>query len=75
MNEKTVRDWLRGAWRSRLVWINTLAAMAAALLADQSVRDLVLAQLGPSGLATVAAVVAATNIALRFATTKPLPER
>jgi|NOAtaT_7_FD_contig_31_2685911_length_826_multi_2_in_0_out_0_2 heme O synthase-like polyprenyltransferase len=73
MNE--IKAYLRGAWRSRLVWLNTVAAFAAALLADSAVREFVLSQIGPNGLATVAAAVAAGNIALRFATTKPLTER
>lgn len=66
---------LRGAKKSRLVWLNTAAVIAATLLADGDVRAFVLVQIGADGLARVAAGVAALNIVLRFVTTKPLAEK
>lgn len=66
---------LKGAKKSRLVWLNTAAVIAATLLADGDVRAWVLSAIGADGLARVAAAVAALNIVLRFVTTKPLAEK
>lgn len=66
---------LRGAKKSRLVWVNAAALLAATLIADADVRAWVLATLGADNLARIAAAVAAVNIVLRFVTTKPLAEK
>jgi hypothetical protein len=71
----TWRDWARGAWRSRMVWLNTIATVGAAALIEPNIREIVLEHVGPNWLAKIAAAVAALNIYLRARTSTPLPHR
>lgn len=73
-DETTVstRDWLRGALRSRTVWINTALAVLGGLeLAGAHLTTL----FGPQVAAGVLLFGSLANLALRAVTTAPLPHR
>ena len=70
--EISTRDWLRGALRSRTVWINiALAVLGGLELSGAHLTTLFGSQLS----AAVLLVGSLANLALRAITTAPLPHR
>jgi hypothetical protein len=68
----TSRDWFRGAFRSRTVWINvSLAVLGGLELSGAHLTTL----LGPQIAAGILLVGSIANLALRAITTTPLPHR
>ena len=66
------RDWMRGALRSRTVWINVLLAVLGGLeLSGAHLTTL----LGAEVAAGILLVGSIANLALRAITTTPLPHR
>jgi len=70
--EVSTRDWLRGALRSRTVWINVALAVLGGLELSGSH---ITALLGPQVAAGVLLLGSLANLALRAITTTPLPHR
>lgn len=65
-------DWLRGALRSRTVWINVALAVLGGLeLSGAHLTTL----LGPQVAAGILLAGSMANLALRAVTTTPLPHR
>jgi hypothetical protein len=65
-------DWLRGALRSRTVWINiALAVLGGLELSGAHITTL----LGSQVAAAVLLIGSVANLALRAVTTTPLPHR
>jgi hypothetical protein len=70
--EVSTRDWLRGALRSRTVWINiALAVLGGLELSGAHLTTLFGSQVA-AGILLVGSVA---NLALRAVTTTPLPHR
>ncbi len=70
--EVSTRDWLRGALRSRTVWINVALAVLGGLeLSGAHLTTLFGSQVA-AGILLVGSVA---NLALRAVTTTPLPHR
>ena len=70
--EVSTRDWLRGALRSRTVWINNALPVLGGLeLSGAHLTTLFGAQLS----AAVLLIGSLANLALRAITTTPLPHR
>ncbi len=70
--EVSTRDWLRGAMRSRTVWINVALAVLGGLeLSGAHLTTL----FGPQVAAGILLVGSVSNLALRAVTTTPLPHR
>jgi hypothetical protein len=70
--EISTRDWLRGALRSRTVWINVALAVLGGLeLSGAHLTTLFGSQVA-AGILLVGSVA---NLALRAVTTTPLPHR
>lgn len=68
----SLRDWLRGALRSRTVWMNAILAILGGLeLSGAHLTTL----FGAEVAATILLVGSMTNLALRAITTTPLPHR
>lgn len=66
------RDWLRGALRSRTVWINALLAVLGGLeLSGAHLTTL----FGSEVAAAILLLGSIVNLALRAITTSPLPHR
>lgn len=70
-----VKETLRGAWRSRVIWVNGVTLFVATLLADPAILEWVTQELGKRNVVRLFAVIAAVNIALRFDTDRPLRDK
>jgi hypothetical protein len=71
----TVKETLRGAMRSRTVWLNTTTALLALLLADPAVLAWAVQELGKENIVRVFGVIAAVNVWLRFDTDRPVRDK
>jgi hypothetical protein len=68
----SLRNWLRGALRSRTVWINVLLAVLGGLELSGAHLTTLFGSEVAAGILLLGSIV---NLALRAITTSPLPHR
>ena len=68
----SLRDWMRGALRSRTVWINVLLAVLGGLELSGAHLTTLFGSEVAAGILLLGSIV---NLALRAITTSPLPHR
>lgn len=70
-----VKETLRGAIRSRVVWLNTLTGLVVVLLSDPAVLAWATQELGKENLVRLFGAIAALNVLLRFDTDRPVRDK
>lgn len=70
-----MKDVLGGAWRSRVIWVNSVTLLLASLLADPAILEWVTQEFGKQNVVRAFAAIAAVNIWLRFDTDRPLRDK
>ena len=70
-----VIEALRGAWRSRVIWVNSVTLFATTLLADPGILQWATQELGKENVVRLFAAIAAVNIVLRFDTDRSLRDK
>jgi hypothetical protein len=70
-----VKETLHGAWRSRVIWLNSATLFAATLLADPGILQWATQEIGKENVVRLFAAIAAVNIVLRFDTDGSLRDK
>ena len=70
-----VSETLRGAMRSRVIWLNAITALATLLLADPAVLAWATQELGKENIVRVFGGIAALNVLLRFDTDRAVRDK